>query len=333
MRSALAGLRTLVLPWGASSSTPRIVLGPDIPATLAAIPFADISAAILFYFNATEYYFIATGTWSAVPTKIVLKGTYDAVNGITVYELHRPDFNEMAFGTTAFDSNHPDINFTDVSLNLGGTADLNLLASSLTTIQSGAEITAAGGGLISIDSGGLLSVVTGGDQKFDLISAARGYRSANSSNNGTLVTTSAEAAVPAASWDEEPTYTFVSDRIYQLDLQCGVYNSAATDSVARIRVRKGSASTTGQQLAFWQASPTSANIGSSSVGSFCGRAYVKNNSGSNVSTKLSLTIEKQSGAANVSLYGDADMPVTLVVRDIGDADEQIGQADVATEIA
>ena len=162
----------------------------------------------------------------------------------------------------------------------------------------------------------------------------RGYINANSTNNGTVVgPVAAETAVPAASWDEEPTYTFVNDRIYRLDLQCGIFNSAATDTVARTRVRKGSASTAGQQLAFWQFSPHSGNTSTSSVGSFRGVGYVKNNSGSNVSTKLSLTIERQSGAANVNLYGDADMPITLSVTDIGDADEQVGLSDVAVEIA
>jgi hypothetical protein len=164
-------------------------------------------------------------------------------------------------------------------------------------------------------------------------SHGRGYRNANSSNNGTLVTTAAEAVVPAASYDEEPTFEFTAGRLYRLDIQCGVFNSAASNTVARLRVRKGSAAIAGQQLAFWQPSPHSANISSSSVMSFHGTAYVKNNSGATVSTKLTVTIERQSGAANVSLYGDADMPLTLAVEDIGTPGQQVGLSDVAVEIA
>lgn len=137
MRSFLAGLRTLILPWGAPPGTPRIVLGSAIPASLS-IANVTFGSAIIWYFNATEYYFIATGTWTAVPTKVVIKGTFDAVNGITVYEVNRPDFNEMAVGSTAFDSNHPDILFRDVAVNVESGASLAIASK---RISSAWEIT------------------------------------------------------------------------------------------------------------------------------------------------------------------------------------------------
>lgn len=62
MRSVLAGLRRLVLPWGAGPNAARIVLGPDVPADLTAYyatgSFTVISA-ILFYTRLGGYIYIA----------------------------------------------------------------------------------------------------------------------------------------------------------------------------------------------------------------------------------------------------------------------------------
>jgi hypothetical protein len=160
-----------------------------------------------------------------------------------------------------------------------------------------------------------------------------GFRGGNSTNNGTLVTTAAQAAVPSASWDEEPSITFADQRLYLIQVQAGVFNSAATNSVGRLRVRQGAQTTSGQQLAFWQVSTTTANVSSASVASFSGVAYVKNITGGFVTTQLSLTIERQSGAANLSLYGDSDMPVTVAVTDIGDVGRLTSLAALAAQIA
>lgn len=63
MRSILAGLRQLVLPWGASTGTPRIVLGTDLPPPLNTYLYLglySIRAAIIFYgAGASTYNFLA----------------------------------------------------------------------------------------------------------------------------------------------------------------------------------------------------------------------------------------------------------------------------------
>lgn len=58
MRSILAGLRTLVLPWGATGTTPRIVIGPDIPPELTAYYAVQgaVQACILFRGASTNSY-------------------------------------------------------------------------------------------------------------------------------------------------------------------------------------------------------------------------------------------------------------------------------------
>lgn len=62
MRSILAGLRQLVLPWGAGPGTPRVVLGPDIPAELSAYYNGGsynfpVIFAIIWYYDAVSYYY------------------------------------------------------------------------------------------------------------------------------------------------------------------------------------------------------------------------------------------------------------------------------------
>lgn len=104
MRSVLAGLRTLVLPWGATI-TPRIVLGPDVPTFLAAYePLPGFAttwyAAALWYFNATDFYFIASGhiviPGPPADVDFVAKGVYRADDGfnpeiVVVHELLTSD--------------------------------------------------------------------------------------------------------------------------------------------------------------------------------------------------------------------------------------------------
>lgn len=87
MRSVLAGLRTLVLPWGASSSGPRIVLGPDIPTVLttwAAANNVTIVGAIVKYRNGTDFEWDAVGTFAGFAA--TFSGTYDTINGVYVVQ-------------------------------------------------------------------------------------------------------------------------------------------------------------------------------------------------------------------------------------------------------
>lgn len=108
MRSFFATLRQLTLPAGAPPGTPRIVLGPDVPATLASFS-ADFtfSSAIIWYYNATDYYFEGVATWVPVATKVVIKGTYDITNGVIIYEFIRLLFNEFTFGSAAYNTVTP----------------------------------------------------------------------------------------------------------------------------------------------------------------------------------------------------------------------------------
>lgn len=87
-----AGLRQLILPAGAQPGTPRILLGPDIPAELVAWAASKgpgvlitFYAVEIFYLDATQYEFHAIGKFDTLTC--YFEGTYDPVN--TVYVTKR----------------------------------------------------------------------------------------------------------------------------------------------------------------------------------------------------------------------------------------------------
>jgi hypothetical protein len=68
------------------------------------------------------------------------------------------------------------------------------------------------------------------------------------------------------------------------------------------------------------------------VRSFSHIGYVKNTSGSNVATKLSLTLEKNVASTSVHLYGDANIPLIVAVKDIGDTTANAELASIAVSV-
>ena len=121
---------------------------------------------------------------------------------------------------------------------------------------------------------------------------------------GTLGTTGVEAAIAAASWVEEPNVIIGPQQIVKVTLTICLFPSTATNSIAIVRIRKGSVSTTGTQLCFWhyqmvtQASTNA--VDQTLVG------YFKNTTASEFSGKLSVTLLALGGAANVSVFSDAN---------------------------
>lgn len=130
---------------------------------------------------------------------------------------------------------------------------------------------------------------------------------------GTLLTTTAEAAILSASWAVEPTFVFPPGRIFTAVMVGGVYTAAAADRICAIRLRKGAQTTAGTELAY---RPWMVNLISGIGGSFAWNAFFKNSGTAAVSTKLSVTAVNPAGATGtVSLYGDTQQPLLVVVRD------------------
>lgn len=161
--------------------------------------------------------------------------------------------------------------------------------------------------------------------------AAGGWMGANTTDNGTVATgTGTEQAIPSASWDNEPTYVFPDGRMFLMTVVGGAFSSVATAQAANIRIRKGAQTIVGTVLGTWEHIAPAGFLGAAI--SFTYVTYVKNTSGATVSSKLSLTIQRISGASNYSLYGDATVPLSIAVEDIGTVARHPELADIAVSV-
>jgi len=155
---------------------------------------------------------------------------------------------------------------------------------------------------------------------------------ANASTAGSLAsaTGASEVAIPAASWTVsgtayEPIFMFLPGLIYQLTIS-GAILPAAFPGACIIRVRKGSASTSGTQLIYFEKDwATSGGLELLHIG------WIKNATPTPVFTKLSLTIQRIS-AFTMALYGDGVRPMVLESRRDGSIAGQPGKAAIAIQV-
>lgn len=94
MRSILAGLRTLVLPWGAGPNAPALVLGRDMPPELVAF-FSPItiSGAAIWRINATTYRYQLSVVGPFGPTTPLVATGWVVAGTVTVQRWEFPDPN------------------------------------------------------------------------------------------------------------------------------------------------------------------------------------------------------------------------------------------------
>lgn len=91
MRSILAGLRTLVLPWGAGPGTSRIVAGPDLPPELVTFYGATLVGATIRWINASgDYHYKAVLSGATLYAEGI-------VTGVFVYEIGSHDTANFGF--------------------------------------------------------------------------------------------------------------------------------------------------------------------------------------------------------------------------------------------
>lgn len=144
---------------------------------------------------------------------------------------------------------------------------------------------------------------------------------------GTIITSAGlEVAIPAAQWGSgtEPTAHVGAGRIARVAIDFSDQLSTATDSLFIVRLREGSASTTGTVVASWRVASTSAAV---DIESTTVRGYIKNTSLTATTDQvLSLTIQRSSGAASVSIFADANNPFTVDIRDYGSIADNPGMA-------
>lgn len=163
---------------------------------------------------------------------------------------------------------------------------------------------------------------------------SRGFLGANATNNGTVCTTpagGAETAVPAASWDIEPTYSLINNRIYRADLDgFTIESTGGGGAVSLLRLRKGQATVVGTQLGLKELFHPVGFGGFTQ--SFSYRVYFKNTSGVTVQTKMSLSINGVVGAGTWSLYGDTNDRLTIAINDCGSVSDNTSFANLLASV-
>lgn len=126
-------------------------------------------------------------------------------------------------------------------------------------------------------------------------------------------TAGAEAAIPSATWAIEPTCVFKNKHIYRVEVHYALGPSSATAMTTSVRLRKGAQTVAGQVLGVWGDVDTQATFFSPHYHD----GYIKNTSGADISTTLSLTVQRTGSANNVSILGDATTKLTVVIKDLG----------------
>lgn len=284
-------LRTLTLPQDAGSSDPRIVIGPDLPTALTgATTDFTWTAAIIFWFNATDFKFEAIG-WYNLPNPqtypVWAEGTYDTVHGFHLNALEVGPATvaavvTMTYGSDAYNSTEMEWRYRHGLINLTDTSQLALPASPL--------IAGRQGGYVS-----------------------RGYVV------GGLAASSAgpEVAIPAGTWDVEPEVTWLDNHVYVVEVQWGFGETGAIQIAPIVRLRKGSASIAGQILGGTVIQPVPSALAFHAGTPFT--AYVANLSGADITSRLSLTISGGVAGNNARLYGTtAPGPqLCITVREVG----------------
>lgn len=142
-----------------------------------------------------------------------------------------------------------------------------------------------------------------------------------------------EVAVPSGSWTREPRLIIGGGRIVRVDVYCGVFINAATNTMTVIRIRKGSASITGV-VAF--SSFVCVNAVVSTAGnpqSIEVSGYFKNPDPLEFVTPLSLTQQRVTGAAVVDLFGNAGIPMLVTMTDVGAIRDHASLAAIATDVS
>ncbi len=208
MRSVLAGIRQLVLPFGAAANSPKIILGPDVPPELVAFyaTFGEVPVACFIEeLDSLHYHYDLL-----ITTPDPGRGGFSWAHGVwdgtvlNVIEQSRDDQAGVAFGARS-----------DVGVGIGSFDPLIPTFTSLTVAGSPARLSILATGLWDIDG----------------FSAPRGYRvyqrlSAKSS-------TGAEVLVNTTS----QTMDFVGGRAY--DLKGFVQISSGIDQTGFLQIHHG----------------------------------------------------------------------------------------------
>lgn len=137
-----------------------------------------------------------------------------------------------------------------------------------------------------------------------------------------------------AAWTADKSFTFRTGRVYRLDVQLAVYSAAAafaTIERVQINIRKAVNSTVAQLLGAALLETQGTGSSGATVKGFS--AYIANQTGADLTgVHLGLTIQRVTGAASNTMYGDASFPVTITAVDYGSVTDNPNIAALAIEI-
>jgi hypothetical protein len=129
-----------------------------------------------------------------------------------------------------------------------------------------------------------------------------------------VASSGAEAAFPSANWAQEDTISFPPGWLFRLWVQPSP--NCAGSSQGSLRVRQGAHSTTGNLLwqGYVQYDALFADIGRSEWH----QGLIRNSTANVISTKLSLTVDKDNLTSDLRLYGgDVNAPTVVEVEALG----------------
>jgi hypothetical protein len=286
MRSVLAGLRQLVLPWGAPTGAPQLVLSASAPALLVTFYAPNsITASQIAYATATDYAYtvwldiVSTGEQSVVSGWVHAGGVYET----QAFYLDPASGVPRTVAIGDFFGGRTDGTFLDINGVTG--AALNPAASNYSSVNIGQNV----------------------DLSLGNISAGRGIlTNANaSSGSNSAAIGAAETAIVTLT-----NVLFPQNRAFVAEFGSMVTASLSTNT-AHFLLRATNAGGTlyGDAGAFGPsgaAAPVAAN----------GRLFLRRALGSDLTTTVVLTMVA-SGGGTVTQTAFAYSPRYMIIRDIG----------------
>jgi hypothetical protein len=151
---------------------------------------------------------------------------------------------------------------------------------------------------------------------------------------GGALASSSGAETAFVAWTADKSFTFYNGRIYELRVQLAVYSAAAafgTVERVQVNIRKAVNSTVAQLLGSALLETQGTGSSGATVKGFS--AYIANQTGGDLSgVHLGLTVNRVTGAAANTLYGDASFPASIVPVDVGSVADNPNLAALAIAI-
>lgn len=151
---------------------------------------------------------------------------------------------------------------------------------------------------------------------------------------GGALASSSGAETAFAAWTGDNSFTFYDGRICRLDVQVVVYNAAVAFSTIeriQINIRKAVNSTVAQLLGSALLETQGTGSSGATVKTFT--AFIKNSTGADLTgVHLGLTVQRTTGAASNTMYGDASFPCFIIATDVGAVADHTTLAALATSI-